>query len=79
MKEDEPNVKGGTGITRPDRAQESGTERYLHFLSPLSFRPPCNNKEMEKATRGKKGGERPDAQRTPEKEKQRAKKMIKRF
>lgn len=42
---------------RPDPSQERGTDRYLHFLSPLSFRPPCNNKEMEKAMRGKKGGE----------------------
>lgn len=52
---------------RPDPSRERGTDRYLHFLSPLSFRPPCNNKEMEKATRGKNGGERPFTQRTPEK------------
>lgn len=43
-----PKCKGEVGIMRPDLSQERTTDLYLHFLPPLSFLLPYNNKEKRK-------------------------------
>lgn len=43
-----PKCKGEVGIMRPDLSKERTTDLYLHFLPPLSFLPPHNNKENER-------------------------------